>query len=234
MVGCYGTPRATTRTRLMLYILYFQRRTSVYRRRNLYLQIGTSRSSFPCPRIPRRSANSKFYVSRSEMNCTGGMKDVGLYERLDSMPAEISEPHWSAKMINRLLDLAGKIRGAAIWGCGVTCSLLPGRASGEKLQCPRFVATVSASTYASGLGVQGKTVVDSFGNVFSLDIGGGNVWEIPVGGGAPTIVASPGCGTSGLAIAPRRTTCTLRRPIAPAYTWFRLAMAPTIPALKST
>ena len=30
---------------------------------------------------------------RSEMNCTGGIYDVGLYERLDSM----LEPHWSAK-----------------------------------------------------------------------------------------------------------------------------------------
>jgi len=68
-----------------------------------------------------------------------------------------------------------------------------------KAATPSVVAA-SASTYATGLGNQGKTVVDTFGNVFSIDIAGGDVWEIPVGGGTPKKVASPGCGSSGLAI----------------------------------
>lgn len=90
---CYDTPRATTRTRLALYAILFS---------IMYICLQQAQPVAPTWYFPKfiplseysgRSANSKFYGSRSEMNCAGGIYDVGLYERLDSM----LEPHWSAK-----------------------------------------------------------------------------------------------------------------------------------------
>lgn len=97
-------------------------------------------------------------------------------------------------MLKRFITLAGQARGAAIWGCVLSLLAVVQVA---KAAVPSVVA-VSASTYATGLNVQGKTVVDSSGNVFSVDFSSGNIWEIPVGGGAPTKIS--GAGGGGLAI----------------------------------